>query len=214
MESDEKSMATRGGAVDGKPLRKARYHHGDLRSSLIEATRQLVEEKGPEGFSVSDACRLAGVSTAAPYKHFKDKQDMLVAVCLEGMARFRDNSLAALEGIPEGTPERVKVIGQEYVRFALNEPGVFRLKFGGFTDGIDDEQLQAAGEASFGLLLTEVAKCLGTREITPEVRRRGMILWSFVHGLSFILNDERLCRMAGDFALEPTLDDIARRVLA
>ena len=53
-------------------LKKENYHHGDLRSGLIEATRQLVEEKGPDGFSVSDACRLAGVSTAAPYKHFKD----------------------------------------------------------------------------------------------------------------------------------------------
>jgi len=54
-------------------LKKSGYHHGDLRAGLINATRQLVEEKGPEGFSVTDACGLAGVSTAAPYKHFKDK---------------------------------------------------------------------------------------------------------------------------------------------
>jgi AcrR family transcriptional regulator len=214
MEKEEKSTTMQAEQDATKTLRKARYHHGDLRSSLIEATRRLVEEKGPEGFSVTDACRLAGVSTAAPYKHFRDKQDMLVAVCLEGMERFRENTLSALKGIPEGTPERIKAIGLEYIRFALREPGVFRLKFGGFTDGIDDENLQAAGEAAFDIVLVEVATCLGSSEVTPEIRRRGFVLWSFVHGLSFILNDERLCRMAGDFELEPTLDDVARRVLA
>lgn len=61
-------------------LRKAdTCHHGDLRAGLIETVRQLVEEKGPDRFSVSDACRLAGVSTAAPYRHFSDKEDMLLA---------------------------------------------------------------------------------------------------------------------------------------
>ena len=88
--------------ADDGALKKSRYHHGDLRAGLIEATRRLVEEKGPDGFSVSDACRLAGVSTAAPYKHFKDKNEMLVAMVMEGMVRHRDNMLAALEGIHEG----------------------------------------------------------------------------------------------------------------
>ena len=104
MESAEKPKPT--------ALRKSAYHHGDLRAGLIEATRQLVEEKGPDGFSVSDACRLAGVSTAAPYKHFKDKSEMIIAMVAEGMVRHRQNMLDALEGVPVGSPERVTALGR------------------------------------------------------------------------------------------------------
>lgn len=194
-------------------LQKSRYHHGDLRAGLIEATRRLVEEKGPDGFSVSDACRLAGVSTAAPYKHFKNKTDMLVAMVMEGMERHRDNMIAALDGIPPGSPARVNALGKEYVAFALREPGVFRLKFGGFTDRLTDDRLKAAGEQTFEMVLREVALCLGEDEITPEVRKRGFMLWSFVHGLSFILFDKDLTKMGGEFDLDHLLADLGRRVL-
>ncbi|MEL6617325.1 MAG: TetR/AcrR family transcriptional regulator [Pseudomonadota bacterium] len=196
------------------PLRKAGYHHGDLRAGLIEATRRLVEENGPDGFSVSDACALAGVSTAAPYKHFRNKNEMLVAMVLEGMERHRNNMVAALDGIPPGSPLRVKALGKEYVTFALTEPGVFRLKFGGFTDGLADDRLKAAGELTFEIVLGEVASCLGESDITPEVRRRGFMLWSFVHGLSFILADADMTRMGGEVDLDGLLEDIAKRVLA
>ncbi len=201
-------------ATGKEPLQKARYHHGDLRAGLIEATRRLVEEKGPDGFSVSDACRLAGVSTAAPYKHFKNKDEMLIAMVLEGMVRHRENMFAALEGIPPGSPQRVQALGKEYVTFALREPGVFRLKFGGFTDGLNDERLKAAGEQTFGIVLQEVALCLGEDEITREVRKRGFMLWSFVHGLSFILYDKDMTEMGGGVDLDGLLADIAERVLS
>ncbi len=201
-------------ATGKEPLQKARYHHGDLRAGLIEATRRLVEEKGPDGFSVSDACRLAGVSTAAPYKHFKNKDEMLIAMVLEGMVRHRENMFAALEGIPPGSPQRVQALGKEYVTFALREPGVFRLKFGGFTDGLNDERLKAAGEQTFGIVLQEVALCLGEDDITQEVRKRGFMLWSFVHGLSFILYDKDMTEMGGGVDLDGLLADIAERVLS
>ncbi len=194
-------------------LRKSGYHHGDLRAGLIEATRQLVEEKGPDGFSVSDACRLAGVSTAAPYKHFKDKSEMIIAMVMEGMVRHRENMISSLDGIPPGTPARITALGREYVNFALNEPGVFRLKFGGFTDRLDDPKLQEAGEGTFTIVLHEVAKCLGESEITPEVRKRGFMLWGFVHGLSFLLADPKLTSLGGEFELNNLLDDMSERVL-
>lgn len=195
-------------------LKKESYHHGDLRSGLIEATRQLVEEKGADGFSVSDACRLAGVSTAAPYKHFKDKSEMIIAMVMEGMGRHRQNMIDALAEIPPGTPARITALGREYVDFALREPGVFRLKFGGFTDRLDDPRLQEAGEGTFTMVLHEVAECLGEKEVTPEVRRRGFMLWSFVHGLSFLLADPKLSELGGDTDLEMTLEDMSARMLA
>lgn len=195
-------------------LRKSRYHHGDLRAGLIEATRRLVEEKGPDGFSVADACRLAGVSTAAPYKHFKDKNEMLVAMVLEGMERHRTHMVAALEDIPVGSPDRVHALGREYIRFALEENGIFRLKFGGFTERLEDDRLKAAGEGTFAIVLQEVAACLGEDPEAPEVRRRGIMLWSFVHGLSFLLADRKLSDLCGEIELEHMLGDIARRVLS
>ena len=203
-------------AEKSKPadLKKSNYHHGDLRAGLIEATRQLVEEKGPDGFSVSDACRLAGVSTAAPYKHFKDRSEMITAMVMEGMARHRDNMIAALAEVPPATPARIKALGREYVVFALKEPGVFRLKFGGFTDRLDDPKLQEAGEGTFAMVLSEVAQCIGESEITDDVRRRGFMLWSFVHGLSFLLADPKLSMMGGELELEELLDDVAIRMLA
>lgn len=195
-------------------LKKSSYHHGDLRAGLINATRQLVEEKGPDGFSVSDACRLAGVSTAAPYKHFKDKSEMITAMVMERMHKHREAMIAALETAEPGSADRITVLGREYVDFALREPGVFRLKFGGFTDRLDDAGLQEVGEGTFSIVLGEVASCRGEKEITQDVRRRGFMLWSFVHGLSFLLADPKLAEMGGDFDLNDILDDISVRMLA
>lgn len=201
-------------APTAKPVRREKYHHGDLRAGLIEATRQLVEEKGADNFSVSEACRRAGVSTAAPYKHFKDKQEMLVAMVIEGMVRHRDQMLAAIAPYPSGSPQRITTLGQEYIKFALGEPGVFGLKFGGFTDGLDDPRLEAAGQETFAIVLREVAACLGETEVTDDVRRRGFALWSFVHGLSFLLKDSKLANMGGDIDLDVMMEDIGRRVLS
>ena len=69
-------------------MRKQGYHHGNLRQALVDAALKLIEEKGPDGFSVAEACRMAGVSTAAPYKHFKDREEILHAVILEAMHRM------------------------------------------------------------------------------------------------------------------------------
>ncbi|MEO0938747.1 MAG: TetR/AcrR family transcriptional regulator [Pseudomonadota bacterium] len=206
-------MGGRQNAGTAPALRKRSYHHGDLRAGLIEAARQLVEEKGPDGFSMSDACRLAGVSTAAPYKHFKDKTELLVAVCLEGMTRLRDNMDMALEGLEPGDRRRVQRLGHEYVRFAMAEHGVFRLKFGGFTDHLDDPRLEESGQACFGIVLREVARCMGEAEVTEEVRRRGFMLWSMVHGLSFLMYDEKLAAMGGTPDLDGLLDELGERVL-
>ena len=78
---------------------------------------------------------------------------------------------------------------------------------------MEDERLQAAGEETFGIVLREVAACLGQKEITLEVRRRGFMLWSFVHGLSFLLADKKLAAMGDGSELENILSDIAERVL-
>ena len=194
------------------PARES-YHHGDLRSQLIEATRQLVEEKGPDRLSVSEACRLAGVSTAAPYKHFKDKDDLLRAVASAGMARQYDLMLEALADLPEKSLERVSALGRVYVNFAQTEPAVFRLMFGLSEDHAADESLVMKGRDTFGLVQKEVAAFRGSHEVEDIDIRRAFQLWSFVHGLSFLLIDGKLQQMELPVNVDEMIMDIGLRVM-
>ena len=193
--------------------KRASYHHGDLKAQLIEATRQLVEEKGPDHFSVSEACRLAQVSTAAPYKHFKDKTEMLLAVAASGMLRQAGQMIEELQKYPEGSLERIIALGRVYVRFANAEPGVFRLMFSWADEHDGDSALSELGQETYMFVKQEVAKCLGRKEVTDEDERRALLLWSFVHGLSFLSIDNKLKdeRMGDD--LEALLYEVAARVV-
>ena len=195
------------------PEKRESYHHGDLRAQLIEATRILVEEKGPDHFSVSEACRRAGVSTAAPYKHFRDKGQMLRAVALAGMHRQRDQMILELEKYPPGTLGRIVALGRVYVRFAVTEPGVFRLMFGLSEDHNEDQDLIETGDNTFAVVQGEVACCRGSAEVGEPERYLAFLLWSFVHGLAFLTIDGKLTDKKLPVDLEPVLEDIARRVV-
>lgn len=174
---------------------KAGYHHGDLKAQLVEAVRQLVEEKGPDEFSIAEASRRAGVSTAAPYKHFKDRHAILHAVVLDGLDRLADDMRAAIADLPKTSLERIDALGQAYIDFARNGPGVFRLTFG-LTEGHDDDpELMECGRACIAVLLGAVADLLDRPMDDPEVGQRAYLLWTFVHGHCFLLMDEKLARM-------------------
>lgn len=165
---------------------KSAYHHGDLRAQLIVAVRELVESHGPDGFSVAEAARRAGVSSAAPYKHFRDRHEILRGVVSEAMDRLRGamETAAALHSL--GSIEAVAAIGQAYVDFARAEPGVFRLVFG-LTEGHENApDLLAKGECCFGVVVQAVAASLGLQPSDPDVQRCAYMLWSFVHGHSFL----------------------------
>lgn len=178
--------------TDAAPRRvtpKAAYHHGDLRAQLIAAVRDLVETHGPDGFSVSEAARRAGVSSAAPYKHFKDRHEILRGVVSEAMDRLHDAMETAGAAHLTGSIEAVAAIGQAYVAFARAEPGVFRLVFS-LTEGHENApDLMAKGESCFGVVVRAVADCLGRPPDDADVQRRAYILWCFVHGHSFLTID-------------------------
>ncbi|MEO1639259.1 MAG: TetR/AcrR family transcriptional regulator [Pseudomonadota bacterium] len=199
--------------IDDMPKKRESYHHGDLRAQLIEATRQLVEEKGPDLFSVSEACRRAGVSTAAPYKHFKDKTDMLRAVAAEGMQRQSEQMVACVIPHPEGSRARIVALGRNYIDFAAQEPGVFRLMFTWSGETDEDLALHELGESKFEFVQMEVAKCHGRTEITDPDRQIAFALWSFVHGLSFLSIDGMLEKEKMPTDLDTLLDQIAQSVV-
>lgn len=170
---------------------RSSYHHGALRSQLIAAVRELVETHGPEGFSVAEAARRAGVSSAAPYKHFKDRPELLRAVASEGMDRLRVAMEAAATRHPAGSIEAIAAIGQAYIDFARSGPGVFRLVFG-LTEGHEeDPYLEEQGLGCFAVVHRAVAAALHLSPEDAAVRRRAYSLWTCVHGHSFLTIDKK-----------------------
>ncbi len=189
---------------------KSRYHHGDLRQQLITATRALVEEKGPDGFSVSEACRAAGVSTAAPYKHFQDRTEILQAVALEGYGEMTAGFRQALVGKPPGTIEAIAAVGMAYVAYAAANPEVFRMMFA-FKDKSD--AMEVSGMSCYGVVLEQIALWKGKTEIDDEVLKLGFPLWTFVHGLSFLTIDGKATPDKAMIRPEDLVLDATRRLL-
>ena len=170
---------------------KAAYHHGDLRAQLIRAAAELVETHGPEGFSVAEAARRAGVSTAAPYKHFKDRDAILRGVVSEAMDRLRRAMETGACRFSPGSLEAVAAIGKAYIDFAKGEPGLFRLVFG-LTEGHENApDLLEKGRGCFAVVARAVADRLERPLDAPDVQRRAYLLWSFVHGHSFLTIDRK-----------------------
>ncbi len=172
--------------------KRASYHHGDLRAHLIETVRHLVEEKGIDGFSISEASRLAGVSSAAPYKHFADKMEIVRAVVLEGMRRLGTQMDEAANAAPPKPLARLNAIGAAYIHFAEAEQGVFRLMFGLTESHGKNPDIAAAGEETFGIVIREVTAAMPEGADPEEIRRRAFMLWTFVHGHAFLKIDGKL----------------------
>lgn len=197
-----------------KMRKRGSYHHGDLRAALIDAARQLIEEKGPDRITMSDASRAAGVSTAAPYRHFPDLGALLLVTAEEGMSRQRKDLENATVGQEPGSLEGISAIGLAYLAFAVREPGIFRLMFALTKKHKDRPSLVNAGKATFEVVLRQIAYRLKCRVDDPIVLDRGLKLWAFVHGLAFLLIDEKI----GGSHLNPDcpalVSDMTARTLA
>jgi AcrR family transcriptional regulator len=194
--------------------RKAGFHHGDLRGALIAATRQLIESHGPENFSLADACRLAGVSTAAPYKHFRDKQEILQEICQQGFEELGRRTEAAVEAHGVGTLEGIVAMGRAYVAFALEETAVFRLMFGQNKAIKQIEEVETSGKACFSGVINQVALFCTTSEQPGDPHAIALQLWTLVHGASCLLIDDDYAKVAPGVDIDALIGDAARRILA
>ncbi|MGR3433788.1 MAG: TetR/AcrR family transcriptional regulator [Shimia sp.] len=199
--------------ADGGDLAKRQYHHGDLRAGLVEATRRIVDAQGAEHVSMSAACRAAGVSTAAPYKHFKNKEELLEAVTFEAMERQRAALLELMAETPAEGLHRIEALGHFYVDRAIEEPHMFKLMFGHTEAHGGSEALTCKGAEIFEIVRSEVGRVLDQHAEAPEVWRRALMLWSFVHGLSFLMIDGKMDSIAGALDRDAFLADAGRRVM-
>ena len=163
------------------------YHHGDLRKALIEAGLAIVDREGIEAVSLRAVARRASVSHSAPYHHFAHKAELLAAIAAAGF----DRMVAVIGQVASEIPmrsslDRLRAVGTGYLRFALAQPGVFRLMFRPeLTHPADHPLLQEAEARAFGTLLATIVKCQQLGELpATDPRLMAAACWSTVHGLA------------------------------
>lgn len=168
------------------------YQHGDLRHALIQAGLKLLGEGGAGALSLRAAAELAGVSHAAPYRHFQDKDALLSAIAEEGFrqltARIRQE-MAGCQGADMMIRLRAAAVG--YVLFAIENPASFRLVFGGALEkGEVPPSLKAAGEEAYHTLRDLVAEGIGAGRLRGrDADTVSLTAWSLVHGLANLVID-------------------------
>ena len=164
---------------------KRGYHHGNLREALVEATLRLIGEKGPEGFTLNEAARLAGVSPAAPYRHFAGREALLEEVAREGFIVFADTLEAAWDGGRPSPLESFLRMGRAYLAFAEHKPAHYVAMF---ESGLLP---QASGELAIVSpraldVLTRAAEAL-LAPLSPDRRPPGIMvsqhIWAMSHGI-------------------------------
>ena len=176
-------------------LRKAKgeYHHGDLRTSLKQAARRLVLERGPRGFSLNEASRLAGVSVAAPYRHFDDKDALLAEIARDGYELLEREIHKSVEKAGNLRDQLVES-GMAYLRFARNHADYFSVMFQSGLDRGKYPEIEPSAKAGFGVIVTLAQQY----ERTPELAElRAVSAWALVHGLAGLNQDGALSNAAG-----------------
>ncbi len=162
------------------------YHHGNLREALINAALELIAAKGPFGFTVAEAARSAGVSPAAPYRHFRDRDALMADVARQGFAHFEaELALAWNDGLPDPFTAFERV-GKAYLAFARAEPAYYSAMFEAGVPLEAYPDLLQAGERAFAVL-RKAAEALSARlpaENRPPALMMGLHIWALSHGIA------------------------------
>jgi len=152
------------------------YHHGDLRNALLEAARAILEEEGLAALSLRAVARRAGVSHAAPYRHFPNHESLLVQLASEGFAELRQGIVAARQS-PAMEDDRITTIGAAYMRFVARRPALARLMFGPQLPNRDSfPELGVAADA----IGSEIGAAVNDTAL-------GLAVWAAVHGLAMLI---------------------------
>jgi hypothetical protein len=195
------------GPTDSGPGRRG-YHHGNLREALVDAALELIANKGPAGFTVAEAARLAGVSPAAPYRHFRDADALLAEVALRGFDRLADRLGKAWN---QGGPDPVRAfeaMGKAYLGFARQEPAYYAAMFDSRIAMEAHADLQAASDRAFGVLRDAADRVAAT---APAARRPPSLMmalhvWAMAHGIASLFVREGPSRRKLPMAAEDLLE--------
>jgi AcrR family transcriptional regulator len=180
------------------------YHHGDLAISLREAARAILEEEGLGALSLRSVARRAGVSHAAPYRHYASREALLADIAVEGLGSLRAE-LAQAAAAPGDRSERIVRIGGAYLRFASRHEGLLRLMFGSQLPNRGDYPGLAEATALIG---EDIGAALGDAAA-------GLAVWAAVHGLAMLIleNVIDLGQKEAGLAVAPSRAEIILRSL-
>jgi AcrR family transcriptional regulator len=162
------------------------YHHGNLKEALVRAALELIAEKGPAGFTFADAARWAGVSPAAPYRHFRDRDELLADVARRGFEQFSESLAKAWD---EGEPDVMSAfdrLGKTYLDFAKRLPAYYSAMFEAGVPLDTDPALREASENAFAVLRAAAEKLVALMPAKgrPPALMVALHIWSTTHGIA------------------------------
>lgn len=203
--------------MDEGTTKKGAYHHGALREELVRLGLEALEREGAEAMSLRALAEAAGVSKAAPYRHFKDKDHFLGALADEGFKKlYAELDAARGDAARRGGEGAVEGMGLVYMQFAMRTPALYRLMSSSLLCRVPDESLVWARRAL--MLLAETlagapgrdAERLGPEPSFPAGADldETAAAWAYIHGLSLI----RIDRLYPDYLPEPDWERLARAI--
>lgn len=169
------------------------YHHGNLREALLESAIRLIAEVGPAGFTLRELARRAGVSHNAPYRHFRDRDDLIAAVATQGYRELTQAMLRASKDEPNALG-RLKRAGLAYITFALRRPEHFTVMFDTPASvKTEDPDLAEAAKEAFGTMASMVKRCQDEGRLpSGDPHEFALLAWSMVHGVAKLASTGRL----------------------
>jgi AcrR family transcriptional regulator len=184
------------------------YHHGNLKEALMQAALNLIAEKGPSGFTFAEAARSAGVSPAAPYRHFRDRDELLANVALRGFTQF---GAALTEAWNDGRPNPFTAferLGRAYLAFARAEPAYYSAMFEAGVPLDTNPELRQAGDRAFAVLRTAAEALIAT---LPSVGRPPALMvalhvWALSHGIASLFGRGDAARRTLPMSAEELLE--------
>lgn len=167
--------------------REGGYHHGNLKEALIQAALDLIAQKGPAGFTFAEAARAAGVSPAAPYRHFRDRDELLASIAQQGFELFEKQlSTAWNDGRPD-TFTAFSRVGKSYLAFAREHPAYYSAMFESGLPVQDNPALLMASERAFAIIRAAAERLVALAPPNvprPPAMMMALHIWSLSHGIA------------------------------
>jgi AcrR family transcriptional regulator len=162
------------------------YHHGNLRETLIRAALELIARKGTAGFTFAEAARFAGVSPAAPYRHFRDRDELMANVALRGFEQF---AAALARAWDDGRPDEFTALdrlGKAYLEFARAEPAFYSAMFEAGVPVGSNPALREASDRAFAVLRGAAEKVCAAMPsgARPPALMVALHIWAIAHGVA------------------------------
>ena len=167
---------------------REKYHHGDLRNALIEAGVEILAQEGENALSLRKVARKVGVSHAAPYRHFENKEALIAAIADEGYQKLEEQMKEAIAQFPDGSNIQLIELGWAYIRFALENPNHLRVMFTDFSEACALE----TGNTFILLMNTLKAGQKAGVIVSGDLPQMALAVWATVHGLAILLIENKI----------------------